>query len=470
MNLSRCTTHSPFRLAGHLPACITALLLGLVLPCMAVEDLILDVPYPLTPPAELFPNIDQLQYIRSASRLNVPSVIFSGEIDIERKHRAYLDAAYSYRSFKHTFGVGRSTLSELSRTSQYGMYSTFHLSSDSLSLQYHETEWYGLEKSIYGVNGGFSKEGRGYIAGVSGSFHRADSLNDFSVDSRYHRFYGYASMLSLETSYRQTPYLVDRERSILLTFLDRFAFRDFLFFAPGIRAEFLSQTYFTPILHSTYLISKHLSFSLSAEGRGLHDDVTKPYQVPFLEPGDSLRAPLNIFSFSLVTNVVIDTLFSVGIRTSARKTKHAVCALDTGRSFLRQSNLDTAMVFYDTTLRLFMSRTYLDVAAVFITSFTPLFEDTIPYHPRYSYTFTLHLKPLKQLTIGGSLRGSGRMYSNRHGYIDAHHLLATSLALRPCRYLSISINSINAADWRERFLNEVHYPGRIITSGITVQF
>ncbi len=447
-----------------------SLLLILCFPCLAVEDLTVDSPYPLTSPSELFPNIDRFKYIRSSSPLYILSAILMGELNIEREYNLHFDAAYSYGSFKHRFGVGRNTVSEILHTNQYYLYSNFLLSADSLSLQYHESDWHSLEKSLYGINACFAKKGRGYTTEFSTRFNRSDSLNDYCITSKYHRFYGYANMLSLESTFMQTPYLLDRKRSILVTLLDRFVYKDFFFVSPGIKAEFLSQTYFTPLLNIVYLATKHLSLSLSAEGQALRNDVRKPYQLPFLVRNDSLEAPINIFSASFESDVMIDTSFTTGVNVRMKKVKNPVLSFDHERYFLRRENLDTTIIFYDAAFHLLLSKTYFDITATFTAAYTPFYEDTIPYYPKYTYSICLCLKPLKQLTIGSELKGIGKMYSDQEGEIERHHIVSTSLEFSPSPYFSININSINTANWRGRFLNDIHYPGRIITSGVTIQF
>lgn len=447
-----------------------SLFLSFSLHCFAVEDLTVDIPYPLTSPSALFPNIDRLKYIRSTTPVYVPSAVLGGEVDIDRAYNFELDGAYSFRSFKHHFGVHRNTLLEISNTKRYGMHSTFHLLADSLSLQYQESDWYSFVRSVYGISGALTRRGEGYTAALTSTFHRSDSLNDYAIEGRYHRFYGYANMLSFETVYRQSPYLLDRERSLLLTLRDRFAYSDFFFIIPGIRAEFLSQTYFTPLLNIVYLTSKHLSFALSAEGKALNNDVKEPYRLPFLFRSDSLEVPLNIFSAALETNVIIDTLSVATARFGVRKTEHPIIAFDHQRYFLRQGNLDTTVIYYDATLHLLLSRSLFNLDASLTTSSTPFHEETLPYTPDYTYCLQVFLKPLRQITIGGALKGTGIMFSSEGVAIDKHHLLSASLKLHPLRYCSISINSINTTNWRGCFMNNVFYPGRIITSGVTIQF
>jgi hypothetical protein len=445
------------------------IVLFFALPCFGVEDLTIDIPYPLTPPSDLFPNIDRLQYIPGSANSHAPSFLLSGEVNVEREYNVLFDGVYSLKGFKHHFGANRSTFSEIFTPSRYRMFSSFYLSTDSVSLEYDETGWYSFVKSVYGINAHFSKNGRGYTTEFSGNFHRSDSLNDYFVVSKYHRFYGYVNMLSIESSYRKTPYLLNRKRSIVVTLLDRFVYSDFFFVTPGIKAEFLSQTHFTPLLSIAYLVTKHLSFSLFAKGQELSDDVQQPYQLPFLVRNDSLEAPLNIFSTIFESTVMIDSLSRASIRAAAKKTRNPLFCYDNNRYYLRQTNLDTAIIFYDAAVDLFLSRNHFDVSMVLRSSFTPFYDNTIPYQPDYRYDISLYLKPLKQLILGSELSGSAKMFSDQRDEIEPHRILSLSLEIIPSPYFAINIKCINATNFRGPFINDVHYPGIMFSSGATIQ-
>jgi hypothetical protein len=454
--------------AASLSSCL--ILLSLSTPCPAIEGLKVDPPYPLTPPTELFPSIDHWEYVRISPSTHFPRATIAGEFDIDREYNAFFDAAYHYRDFKHHIGVRKTNILCVDNVHQYHMYSSFHLMQDSLSLQYRESQWYGLEKSAYGFNSRLSKKGRGYRAEISSLFHHCDSLNDYTITSNYDRFYGYANMLSLEMTYHYSPYILDRKKAFLLIFRDRFAHKDFLFLTPGIKAEFLSQTYFTPFVDICFLVTRNLSLSLFAESPALNNRVVKPYERAFLVRNDSLISPSNTYFASLEAEATIDTAFIISAKADVRKTKDPVVLLNHERNFLRQDNLDTTIVFYETQLNVRITKNFFDIVSSLKTSHTPFYEGTLPYSPDFEYKFCLRIKPLSRIAISGELRGIASIISDQQEAFHAQHLFSMSLALSPSRHLSINISGINIADSRGRILNTVHLPGRIITSGITIIF
>ena len=444
------------------------LLLLLTTPCAAVEGLRVDIPYPLTPPTELFPSIDHWKYIPISPRLRLPRAAIMTELDINREYNACFDAAHRIGDFKHCLAAQRSHILIIDDAHQFRAHSSLHLRGDSLSLQYLASQWHGLEKSVYGFASHLSKSGGGYRTQISASFHRADSLNDYTITSNYHRSYGYANMLSLEMAYHHSPYVIDRKRTFLLILRDRFAHKDFLFFTPGIKAELLSQTYLTPFVDICALLTKNLSMSLLAESPALNNCVAKPYAQTFLVAHDSLVSPLNTYFASLEAEALFDTSCIISARVEVRKTRDPVVLVNHERHFLRQTNLDTTIVFYQTHFDIRITRHYFDIESCLKTSHTPFHEGTLPYSPDFEYKFFLCLKPLRNITLSNELKGLASMNSDQQEVLHAHHLLSSSLKLSPTRHISIHVSGINIADYRGKVLNRVHLPGRIITSGITI--
>ncbi len=467
--MSRCPISPLFSFLKGAMVSIFLLLLSL-LPCLAVEDLTVNVPYPLASPSDLFPHIGHLKYIPTSTIPYQPIALLSGELDVNRQYNIQLNALYRFKGLKHRIGALKSTLSALPDLSKEHIHSNFLFGDDSVSLHYDRSNWFNLARTLYGATSRFDKTTALYQASLSTCFRRSDDMNDYRIEARYHRSYGYANMLSFETMYERSPYFYDRECRIIAIVRDRFVFSDFFFFTPGIKAEFLSQTYFTPILSVTFLATKHLSLSCFAEGKALHNGVEKPYQSPFFVNNDSLKNPLNTFSVTLENAIMVDTSISTKVSTCIRKTENSVAHSDYKLYYLQQLNLDTTIIFSDTEFHLLFSKALFDFSASFSASITPFYDETIAYHPRYTYSFSFRLKPSQHIRIGTDLNGSSKMYSNVHGEIGAHALVASSIHLIPSRHFSIALKGINVMDHRERFMNGVSYPGRIITSEVTLQF
>lgn len=446
------------------------ILIFLPIEIFAVEGVDVNITYPLTSPRELFSEIEDWKYVRSGPHIFSPTFEFTGETNRELNTNLELNSGFSYHNIRQTIEAGRRQLSIYDSIKTDYLKSSFHYKDDSLFLRYKNSSWFDVRKEIFSFASYLTTEGKDYIGEISTSFNHFDKRNDYTISSRFHRLYGYENMLSIGLTYSHSSYLVDREKILQVNIKDRFAYEDYLFIIPGIKAEFISQILFTPVIQTIYLINKNISLEANIDGKSYETNVKSPYNLPYISFPESLETPLNIIKGSIKVDVMVNNSFLMKINMCARKTKYPIVAIEKENHTLSYVNMDTSITFTSLLADIKVSKGIITINSNFSFGYTPFYKERVPYFPRYKLSMDIVLHPFKPISFVNNIQYIGRIYDSEGKEIEPYYIVSSSFALRIMKNASLNVGALNINDNRERFIADVHFPGRILKTGIKIFF
>lgn len=436
----------------------------------AVEGVDVNITYPLTSPIELFSEIEDWKYVKSSPHIFSPIFEFTGEINRELNTNSELITGFSYHNIRQTIEAGRRQLSIYDSTKTDYLKSSFHYKDDSLSLRYKNSSWFDIRKEIFSFDSYLTTEEKGYIGEISTSFKRFDKRNDYSISSRFHRLYGYENMLSIGLTYSYSSYLIDREKILQISIKDRFAYEDYLFIIPGVKAEFISQILYTPFIQTIYLINKNISLEGNLNGKSYETNVRSLYNLPYIFFPESLETPLNIIKGSIKMDVMVNNSFLMKVNICARKTKYPIVAIEKGNHILSYENMDTSITFTSFLADIKVSKGIITLNSNLSLGYTPFYKERVPYFPRYKLSMNIILHPFKPISFANNIQYIGRIYDSEGTEIKPYYIISSSFALRIMKNAFVNVGALNINDNRERFIADVHFPGRILKAGINIFF
>ncbi len=436
----------------------------------AVEGLHVDIKYPITSPLELFADIKQWQYEKSSPQIFNPYFSISGKTDVHMRYNTTLLAGFSYRNTQYLVSATDEHLTLFDNMRTKSFQTSFGYNEDSVFVAYKKSSWYGYEKDILSTGAHVVTEGRGYLGEISLRTNRFNTMSDYTISSTYHKFYGYANLLSFELAYAQSPYFIDKEKTSRLNLKDRFAYKDYLFIIPGIQAEFLSQNLFTPFIQTVYLINKNVSISMYITGQAFENSTKKPYELPYLTVSDSLKTPLNLFSATFLLSGMADTSMSLYLQASAKKVKNPIFAFDHNEYFLTYENLDTTIIITQLHVNGAISSSLFSFQPCLTFTNTPFYNDRLPYFPLLQFSLDFKLNPATPLSLINNISFNGISYDGSGRKIEPYYVLSSSLELHVMKHVSLHIGARNINDNQKRFIGNVYFPGRIINTGLEITF
>ena len=435
-----------------------------------VEDIDIDVTYPLTPPSELFGETEDWEYIRDQGSTLLPLFHFKAETNPDFDYNTGLTAGFSNSYMCQKLELGRRKLSIYDSTTTDYIKTAFHHKNDSLILQYRNSSWFDLRKEMFSFTSYLVTEGKDYTAEVSTNINHYDNNNEYGFSSNLHRLYNYENMLSFRFSYHHLPYLLDRKKILMINIADRFAYNDYLFIIPGTKGEFISQTLFTPYLHIIYLINKNISLATKLEGNSYETEMQHLFSLPYTLFPNSLNTPINILRGVLQFDVMKDSSFLMKLNLSARKTETSIIAIEKDNYSLYYENLDTTITFTTLLFTLNFSKYILTLHSDFSSVYTPFYETDIPYLPRYRILMDISLHPIKQIFLVNNIKYIKGITDGNGREIEPYYIVSSSCILKMTKNLSLALGILNINNTEERFMSNVHFPGRIIKSGVDISF
>lgn len=436
----------------------------------SVEGMDVDITYPLTPPEELFKGMEEWRYARTSSHPFSPIFDLNGETSWKLDYNTELIAGFVYLNTRQTIEAGRKGLSIYDSTKTDYIKSSFYYKKNSLSIGYRNSSWFDLRKELLSFDSYLTIEGKDYIGEIEINSNHFEKRNDYSLSSSVHKSYGYTNMLSVELTYSHFPFFVDREKRFQLKIKDRLAYEDYFFIIPGVKAEFISQTLFTPFLKTIYLVNKNVSLSVEVEGKSSETNLKSLYNFPYSVFPDSLKTPLNLIKASFEMNTVVDTSLVMKLNICARKARESIFATEKGSHLLSFENMDTTITFTTFLFYFKISRWIFSVNSNLSLGYTPFYKEKTPYFPRYQLSTDITLHPLKPLSFINNIKYVGGIYDRNGREIDAYYIYSPTLELRIMKNASLNVGILNVTDCKERFIADVYFPGRIIKSGINVFF
>lgn len=435
-----------------------------------VEGMDVDITYPLTPPEELFKGMEEWRYARTPPPSFSPIFDLTGETCRKLDYNIELTTGFAYLNTGQTIEAGRKELSIYDSTKTDYIKSSFHYKKDSLSIGYRNSSWYDLRKELLSFDSYITKEGKNYIGEIEINSNRFENRNDYCLSSSIHRFYDYGNMLSIGFTYSYSPFLIDREKVFQIKGKNRFAYEDYLFIIPGVKAEFISQTLFTPFLKTIYLVNKNVSLSVEVEGKSSETNLKSLYNFTYIVFPESLKTPLNLIKTSFEMNTVVDTSLVMKLNICARKTRESIFTTEKGSHLLSFENMDTTITFTTFLFYFKISRWIFSVNSNLTLGCTPFYKEKVPYFPRYQLSTDITLHPLKPLSFINNIKYVEGVYDGEGEEFAPYFILSSSFSFSIIKNVSLNTGVINVTDNRERFIGNVHFPGRIIKSGINVFF
>ncbi|TES91325.1 MAG: hypothetical protein E3J87_07995 [Candidatus Cloacimonadota bacterium] len=435
-----------------------------------VEGMDVDITYPLTPPEKLFKGMEEWRYARTPFPSFFPIFDLNGETNRKLDYNTEITAGFVYLNTRQTIKAGRKGLSIYDSTKTDYIKSSIYYKKDSLSIGYRNSSWFDLRKELLSFDSYLITEGKDYIGEIEINSNHFEKRNDYSLSSSVHRFYDYANMLSIGFMYSYSAFLIDREKVFQIKGGNRFAYEDYLFIIPGAKAEFISQTLFTPFLQTIYLVNKNVSLSVEVEGKSSETNLKSLYNFPYIVFPESLKTPLNLIKASFEMKTVVDTSLVMKLNICARKTRKSIFATEKGSHLLSFENMDTTITFTTLLFYFKISRWIFSVNSNLSLGYTPFYKEKIPYFPRYQLSTNITLHPLKPLSFINNIEYVGGVYDSNGREIDAYYIYSPTLELRIMKNASLNVGVLNVADCKERFIADVYFPGRIIKSGINVFF
>lgn len=436
----------------------------------AIEGMEVNITYPLTPPSEVFSEIEEWKYVRTPSHIFSPIFRFSGEANREFIYNVGLNTGFSYLNTSYTLHAERKALSIYDSTKTDCIKTSLHYKNDSLSLGYRNSSWFDLRKEVFSFTSYFTTESKNYIGEISTNLSQFEKINNYSLSSSIHKLYGYENMFTLGLAYFRSRYLMDREKMLQVEISNRFAYEDYLFAIPGMKAEFLSQTLFTPFIHTIYLINKNISFKAEVYGNLFETNLKNPYNLQYTTFPESLKAPVNLVKGVLEIDVVADTSFQIKTNICARKTKYPIVAVEKGTRFLSYENMDTTITFASLLFALKIAKEILTLNSSLSLGYAPFYEDNIPYFPGYQLTMDIGLHPLKGISLVNRVQYVGQVYDSNGREIEPYYIFSPSFGLRIMKNAFLDVGALNVTDYKERFIGDIYFPGRVIKSGIKIFF
>lgn len=460
--------------SSHIRSLIFPLFLSLIIflpkASYSVEGMDVNITYPLTPPRELFGDIKSLQYVRSHTHTISPIFRYSGEINKDFNYNTGITTGFSYLKTQFIIEAEKRELSIFDCTKTDNIKSLFNNNEDSLSLQYKNTTWYGFGKEISSFVSYFVVEKDGNIGEFYSNLHHINKKNEYDISFNFHRLYGYANMLSVGFLYSRSTCLLDREKMLQVEIKDRFAYRDYLFVIPGIKAEFISLTLFTPFFHTVYLINKNISLKAKFDSKSYGSNIENTYHLPYITFPESLNTPVNIIKTSLEMETFVDTSFLTKICVSARKTQYPIIAVQEGRYLLSYENIDTTITFVNILFDIGISRWIVNLKSNLLLGYTPFYKETVPYFPRYRLLMDVTLYLTRNVSLENNIHYTGFVYDSKGNKIEPYYIISSSLALKIMENATLDVGAFNITDSRKIFIGSVHFSGRIIKTGINIYF
>jgi len=455
----------------RLPILILLLSLIILLPdtSYSIEGMDVNITYPFTPPTELFKDIEEWEYVKSTPPLS-PMFKLTSEINRELNYNTELNIGFTHPNTNYAIDVGRKEFSIYDSTKTDFIGTSFQYNEDSISLRYRNTTWFDLKKETFSFTSYLITEKDGYLWELFANTDRFDRNYDYTISSNLHRLYGYANMLSIGLGYSHSPCFVHRKRIFHIRISDRFAYEDFLFIIPGIKAEVISQTSFTPSLHAIYLINKYFSCEVKLDGKSYETDLNSNYSLPYITFPESLEAPLNLTNGTLQMNAVIDTSFLVKISICSRKTKQPIFGIEKGNHFLSYKNMDTTITFTSFLLNFKVLKNLFALNSDFYINYTPFYKQKLPYFPFYRLSMDIDLYLSKPISFLNNIQYVSQTYDGNGEEIESYYILCSTLELKILKNASMDVGVLNISNNMGRFIGDVYFPGRTIRSGVKILF
>jgi hypothetical protein len=436
---------------------------------LAVEGMDVNITYPFTPPTELFEGIEEWEYVKSTPPLSSMFKL-TGEINRQLNYNTELNIGFTHPNANYAIDVGRNDLSIYDSTKTDFIGTSFQYHEDSISLKYRNSTWFDLKKEILSLTSYLITEKDGYLWELFANIDRFDRNYDYTISSNFHRLYGYANMLSMELGYSHSPYFICRKRIFHIRIADRFAYKDFLFIIPGIKAEAISLTSFTPSVHAIYLISKYFSCEVKLDGKSYETDLRSTYSLPYIAFPESLKVPLNLIDGTFQMNAVIDTSFLVKIGIGSRKTKQPIFAIERESHFLSYKNMDTTITFTSFLLNFKVLKNLFALNSDFYINYTPFYKQKLPYFPFYRLSMDIDLCPSKPISLLNNIQYVSQTYDGNGEEIESYYILCSTLELKILKNASMYVGVLNISNNMGRFIGDVFFPGRTIKSGVEILF
>lgn len=458
----------PYIFSQFLSFSISLFLIFLPIICLGVEGMDIDIPYPLTPPKVLFGEIKDLQYIHSKSRIATPLFHLLSEANGDFIYNFYTMGGIHHINSQYKIEAERREVALINNYETGNLRASFNREEDSLSLEYKNMTWYDLSKEITSFTTHFTMEMEGYFGEVSSHYNYFESKNDYHFSIQYHKLYGYANMLSTEFSYIHSSFLRERDKIFRIIIKDRFSFRDYIYLIPGIKADFISQTLFTPFFQSIYLINKNLSLKSTIQAKSYESNISDPFDLPHVTFPESLTTPTKILHTSLYLDIFMDSTLSIALGTSVQKIENPIISVQNRRYSLSFENIDTTITFSDISLSINLDRSLFSLHPKLIITTTPFYDQYIPYYPKYRLNNSIIITPIRQISFANNIYFTAMMHDNEGRELKKCLLISSFIIFNASKNVSFQIGALNITDNRDQFIRNVYYPGRIFKSGINI--
>ena len=447
---------------------LLAIVIILPLRTFAVEGMKPNISYPLSTPDVLFKELKEWKYIRKQPH-HIFSPIFNltGDIGNNSGYNTEMTIGVARPDAKWNVTIGRRTLTLFDSTQIDCAKSSLHLKKNSILLNYEKSSWFGRTKRIFSLSSYLLGTSQDYSSELLTDFYHFQNSNNYSLAYNIHKLYGYDNMFTVGIMYYRSHFLLDRKRSIQIEVSNRFAYGDYLFAIPGIKTYLLSKEMLTPYFQVIYLVGKYISLKATLDENSYQTETKSSYDSPYISLPESLKAPINSMRGSFEIEAVIDTSTLIKTYLSVRKTNHPFYTEEKS-NFLYYKNMRSQILFLSMSFDLNVSKRLFTINSKLSLEYTPYYEKKLSYFPNYQFFMDFSLRPINGISLKNNIQYIGATYDGKGKVINPYYVVSSFLELKIIKKTTFNVGTINLNNNRNRFIGDIQFSGRIITSGIKI--
>lgn len=442
----------------------------LPLKTFAVEGMKPNISYPLSAPDVLFKELREWKYIRKQPQ-HIFSPIFNlaGAIGDNARYNMEMNTGVSRSNEKWNVTIGKKTLTLFDSTQIDYAESSLHLKENSIILGYEKSSWFGQTKKVFSLSSYLLGISQDYSSELLTNFYHFQNSSNYLLTYNIHKLYGYDNMFTVGITCFRSHFLLDRKRSIQIEVSNRFAYSDYLFAIPGLKTYLLSKKMLTPYFQVIYLVGKHISLKINLDENSYQSDIKSSYDSPYISLPESLKTPINSMRGSFEIKTIIDTSIFIKTYLNARKTTHPLYPEEKG-NFLCYKNMRSQILFLSMLFNFNVSKRAFTIDSKLSVEYTPYYEKKLPYFPNYQFFMDFSLHPVKGIAFKNNIQYIGATYDGKGKVIEPYYVVSSFLELKIIKKTTLNVGIFNLNNNKNRFIGNVRFSGRIITSGIKITF
>jgi hypothetical protein len=451
--------------------CFLLSLISIISPAAihCVESIDVDIPYPITPPSEFTGFMENWQYVRKTDCIFLPFLGLNTAFDKDFNYTTRIFSRLVGENIGYRLNGVRNQLSIYDSTKTDNIHLNLYRNIDSLSLGYRNSSWFNLRKESFYVSSFIAKERYEYRRELFLNFSCFNGKYYNHIHASFSKFYRYSNAFTIMLQYSYSPFFT-QSKSLQTTLKNRFGYEDYLFLTPGISGTFFSKTFFTPFLNGKYLINKYLSMGLNIRGTSLHTNLTTYSHPQYTELPSSLERPIDIATGLIDMSIMLDRNIKFKLEGCVRKTKHPIIKKEKNSQILEYTNVDTTITFTYLSANFIFSKKIFKFDSQLSVLKTPYYKKKLPYSPSYKLFMELTINPIRKLALSNNIDYFSHTYDGDGRKIASHYILCSSLEFSLTKFVFLKASVLNILDNKSRFLGDIHYPGRALTTGIKLIF